>query len=57
MMKAHLLQLKPSRRRVSNQSHLMLSHRLMSFVIDPFDFTTAFQLTNNSPKINYRARG
>ena len=56
MMKENLFQLKPLRYRICNQSHLMFSHRLVSFVIDPLDFTALFQLTNNSPKIDHRPR-
>src|SRR5260370_432417 len=33
----------------------MLGHRLVSFIIDPFDFTAILPFSNNAPTIDYRS--
>src|SRR5438552_11357885 len=55
MMKHNLVQSESLSCGISNDFHLMLGHGLVSFIIDPFDFTTILQLSNNAPKIDYRA--
>ena len=55
MMKHNLVQSESLSRGISNDFHLMLGHGLVSFIIDPFDFTTILQFSNNAPKIDYRS--
>jgi len=57
MMKHNLVQSESLSCGISNDFHLMLGHGLVSFIIDPFDFTTILQLSNDAPKIEYRSRG
>ncbi len=57
MMQRHPLQLKLRNRGVSNALHLMFRHRSIRFVVDSFNLTIAFQLPNDSPEIDDRARG
>ncbi|MEY2544487.1 MAG: hypothetical protein QOE81_1948 [Verrucomicrobiota bacterium] len=56
-MKQDLVQPKILRRGIGNDCHLMLGHGFLRFVIDPLDFTTILQLSNHSPKIDYRSGG
>ena len=53
MMKHNLVQSESLSCGISNDFHLMLGHGLVSFIIDPFDFTTILQFPNNAPKIDY----
>ena len=55
MMKHHLAQSERHSRGISNDFHLMLGHGLVSLIIDPFDFTTILQFSNNAPEIDYRS--
>ena len=55
MMKQDMVQLKSLHRGIGNDSHLMLGHVLVSFVIDPFDFAAAFQFPHYSKKIDHRS--
>src|SRR5213080_1187349 len=55
MMKHNLVQSESLSCGISNDFHLMLGHGLVSLIIDPFDFTTILQFSNNAPEIDYRS--
>src|SRR5207237_9370615 len=54
MMKHHLAQFERLSRGTSNDFPLMIDHGLVSFIIDPFNFTTILEFSNTTPEIDYR---
>ena len=56
MMKQNLLQLKFFDRALGDELHLMLRHRGVRLIIDSLDLAPVFELADDSPKIDHRAR-
>ena len=56
MMKHNLFQLKFLKRRFRDQSHLVLRHFRMRFIINPFNLTIIFQLSDDTPENDHCPR-